>query len=203
MRPNAGAAAVSAALQFLRAFSATVVYRQVPVAYEAMSWHASPPGGRWNPTFPALYAALDLDVALAERIKRTGPVRSELAVGLSRVRFARVLDLRSPDVRTLLRVARDALTRDDYRATHALASRLFVAGIRGLLVPAALTRVAGFYPHFWFERDGEPELRRTPAGGTNLVVFPDHVAAGDEREEIGRFHCAIWGTRARGSRSST
>ena len=136
MRPNVSAAAVSAALQFMRAFSATVVYRQVPVAYEAMSWHASPPGGRWNPTFPALYAALDLDVALAERIKRTGPVRTELTVGLSRARFARVLDLRSPDVRTLLRVARDALTRDDYRATHALATTLFLASITGLLVPA-------------------------------------------------------------------
>ena len=70
MRPNVSAAAVSAALQFVRAFSATVVYRQVPAAYQAMLWHASPPGGRWNPTFPALYAALDLDVALAERIKR-------------------------------------------------------------------------------------------------------------------------------------
>ena len=203
MRPNVSAAAVSAALQFVRAFSATVVYRQVPVAYQAMLWHASPPGGRWNPTFPALYAALDLDVALAERIKRTGPVRTELTVGLSRARFARVLDLRSPDVRTLLRVTRHALTRDDYRATHVLASTLFVTSITGLLVPAALTRMAGFYPYFWLERDGEPELHRTPTGGTNLVVFPDHVAAGDERKETGRFHCAVWGRRARGSRSST
>ena len=132
-----------------------------------------------------------------------GPVRTELTVGLSRARFARVLDLRSPDVRTLLRVTRHALTRDDYRATHALATTLFLASITGLLVPAALTRIAGFYPYFWLERDGEPELHRTPTGGTNLVVFPDHVAAGDERKETGRFHCAVWGRRVRGSRSST
>ena len=65
-----------------------------------------------------------------------GPVRTELTVGLSRARFARVLDLRSPDVRTLLRVTRHALTRDDYRATHALATTLFLASITGLLVPA-------------------------------------------------------------------
>ena len=95
------------------------------------------------------------------------------------------------------------MTRDDYRATHALASTLFLASITGLLVPAALTRIAGFYPYFWLERDGEPELHRTPTGGTNLVVFPDHVAAGDERKETGRFHCAVWGRRVRGSRSST
>jgi len=137
MRPNVSAAAVSAALQFMRAFSATVVYRQVPVAYEAMLWHASPPGVDGTPRFRPCTRHWT-SMWRWPSGSSVGPVRTELTVGLSRARFARVLDLRSPDVRTLLRVTRHALTRDDYRATHALATTLFLASITGLLVPAPL-----------------------------------------------------------------
>src|SRR5438876_956928 len=36
---------------------------------------------RWNIGFPALYAGLDLDVALTERLKRTGPIAVRRLLG--------------------------------------------------------------------------------------------------------------------------
>ena len=189
MTRHPSAAALAAALQYAKEISATVIYRQVRTAHRNELWIRTPPGGRWNPHFPALYVSLEQDVALAERIKRTGALPTSLVVGIGSLHLPRALDIRLAKVQALLRITRASITRDNYGTSHILAALLFDAGVTGLIVPAALLSTARMYPHFWFDRDDARELRRTPSGGANVVVFGRNV----DLDETDRFECTIRG----------
>src|SRR3990172_8819716 len=70
--PDVGAAEVAAGVNaHAHPFSGRVVHRQVRRPHAHALWDPGFGPYRWNSGFPALYASLSLDFALAERIKRT------------------------------------------------------------------------------------------------------------------------------------
>lgn len=128
-------------------------------------------GGRWNPPghMNAVYASLDAESAMREALshyryygipEHEAMPRVFVAI---RVKLRRVLDLRHPEARTLLRVSIERMSRHDWRSaqrkrseslTQALGLAAFERGLHALLVPAT----AGPGP-----------------GWSNIVVFPNNI----------------------------
>jgi len=190
------AVAIAAAVRSMRPFTGRVVYRQLLVQNPAGLWEPSARARRWNLGFPALYTSALLDVALAERIKRTLARPVSLVVGVANVSVARVVDVGLADVQHALGITVAALTTEDYDLTQRLSAALFEAGVTGVLVPAAVASTAVLYPSFRVIRDGHREVRRTPAAGTNLVLFTDNLRRGDAYPETDRFRCEVVGIPA-------
>ena len=136
------AAAVAAIVDTHRRFDGRVVYRQVPTGLAGQPrpalWRPTRRPWRWNDAFPTLYTALSLEVAYAERLKRTGAAPVRLVVGVADVSIGRTLDLTDPSVLVRLRVRVADLVADDHTVTRALGTAFYQAGITGLLVPAAI-----------------------------------------------------------------
>ncbi len=190
------AATIVAVMRAVRPFAGRVVHRQLPVHSPADLWAPSSYARRWNRGFSALYTSLLLDVAFAERIKRSLARPVSLVIGVARASIARVLDLELADVRGLFEVAAAAMTTEDYALTQRLGAVLFEANVTGLLVPAAITSTAAHYPSFRLTRERHSKTRVTPRSGTNLVIFPDNLRRGDGYPESERFHCEVTGIPA-------
>src|SRR6516165_7124864 len=79
------AATVAAVVDTHRRFDGRVVYRQVATGLAGQPrpalWRPTRRPWRWNDAFPTLYTALSLEVAYAERLKRTGAAPVRLVVG--------------------------------------------------------------------------------------------------------------------------
>jgi RES domain len=142
------AAAVAAAARYVHPFVGQVVHRQLPVQSPADLWAPTEHARRWNVGFPGLYTSLLLDVAFAERVKRTLARPAPLIVGVARASITRVLDFQLAAVQQALGVTFAALTTEDYSSSQQLGAALFQAGITGLLVPAAIASTAALYPSF-------------------------------------------------------
>src|SRR5437867_11452810 len=99
-------------------FSGHIVYRQVVDEHHAVLWRPSHHPWRWNLGFPALYTSLELNVAIAERLKIAFALPVRLVVGLAEATLARVLDLTASGTLAKLGIVRDDLTSDDYPVTH-------------------------------------------------------------------------------------
>jgi RES domain-containing protein len=188
--------AIAAAKRHVRPFGGQVVYRQLPVQNPADLWAPTTHPGRWNLGVPALYTSLLLDVALAERIKRTLARPTPVLVGVARASIARVLDLGPAEVRRPFGVTVAVLKTEDYSVPQRLGAALFEAVVTGVLVPAAIASTAAQYPRFRFSRDSHTEVRPTPRAGANLVIFADNLRRGDAYPEINRFHCEVVGIPA-------
>ena len=194
--PDVGAAEVAAGVNaHAHPFSGRVVHRQVRRPHAHALWDPGFGPYRWNSGFPALYASLSLDVALAERIKRTLARPVDLVVGVAQADLRITLDLTAPAVQATLGMTAEELTADDHTLTQQLGRRLYDAGATALLVPAAITSTAALYPRFSMRRDGRVSIHATPAQGTNLVIYTDHLRPGDAYPEIERFACIVRGFR--------
>jgi RES domain-containing protein len=187
------ASAIAEALQCAQTFSGRVVHRQVLAARRRRLWRPSTRPWRWNTDFPALYTSLDEAVAIAERIKLTRARRIRILVGRAEATIHRTLDLTDASMQALLEVTPEELIAEDYDVPQALGALLFRGGVTGLLVPAALEAVAHVYPSFEMVRRQHREIRKTPAGGTNLVIFTDNLTRDDGYLEQSRFACEIAG----------
>ena len=178
-------------------FEGRVVYRQVLRPRRAERWlHYNHPG-RWNPSFAALYTSLSLDVALAERLKRTGTDVARLSVGVGEVVLERVVDLTTPEALKAVGVTLEDITLGrDYRIPHRIATRLYADGITGLLAPAALASVSRLLPRFVVRRDEREETRETPTIGVNLVIYPANLLYLVPVRETDTFDCTLWGLSA-------
>ncbi|HEV2440576.1 MAG TPA: RES family NAD+ phosphorylase [bacterium] len=190
------AATLAAVIRFVRPFTGEVVHRQLPVQNPAGLWAPTSRARRWNRGFSALYTSLLLDVAFAERIKRSLARPASLVVGVARASIARVLDFQNKDVQRLLGFAAGALTTEDYALTQRFGAALFEANVTGLLVPAAIASTATRYPSFRLTREGHSETRVTPHAGTNLVIFTDNLHRGDGYPESHRVRCELTGIPA-------
>lgn len=193
------AAAIAAPVHTQHRFQGQVIYRHVPAgsagSLPPALWRATTHPWRWNGAFPTLYTALSLDVSFAERLKRSGPAPVRVVVGVADATIARTIDLTDPAILALLGVGTPDLTRAEYTLTRTLGIAFYHAGITALLVPAAIEIAARQYPRFRVVRGGVPELRATPASGTNAVIFPSNRRRGDrwpERRDE-RFECEIAG----------
>jgi len=177
-----------------RPFGARIVFRQVVRAWGRL-WEPVM-SARWNIGFPALYAGLDLDVALTERLKRTGPMAVRLLVGRADALIARTVDLCDLSVLGQLGLGTAELVGDQ-ELPQELGAAILRAGVTGLLVPAAIAETAQLYPQFRLVREGQtPEVRQTPPEGINLVIFTGNLVVGDRYPEIDRFTCEIRGLPA-------
>jgi len=150
-------------------------------------WEPSFGPYRWNSGFPALYTSLTLEVALAERIKRTRARPVELVVGKAQASLHAVLDLTGDSVQKALGVAVADLTADDYSVAQRLAHRLYDAGVTALVVPAAIATTATLYPRFSMRRGARTAIYDTPVEGTNLVIYTENLHRGDAYPEVERF----------------
>ncbi len=179
----------------VRPFAGRVMHRQRLVHWADRLWEPVTHPWRWSAGFPAVYTSLALDVAIAERIKRTlgRPVR--IVVGIATVRIARVLDLTEQDNLRTLGVTTDRLTVDDYTLTQQLGRMLRDAGVAGALAPAAIMTTAALYPHFRMVRDGRAAIHGTPSQGINLVIYTENLRRGDEYPEVERFTCEVRGLK--------
>lgn len=187
------ASALADAARQVRAFSGRIIHRQVPAANEAALWQPTLRSWRWNRGFPALYTSLELDVALAERIKVTLAVPTILVVGVADATIARTLALTDPSTLAGLGLTLENLTQSDYAFTQDLGTAFHASGVTALLVPAALRETAQFYPRFRFTRDGHIAIRATPDSGVNLVLFTDNLHRHDAYPETARFTCEVAG----------
>jgi RES domain-containing protein len=190
------ASAIAEATAGARPFSGRVVHRQVLEAVASRLWAPTLRSGRWNQGFAALYTALDLDVALAERIKRTLMRPASLAVASADATIGRTVDLTEPAPLGRFGLSPSEITAPSYSLPQRLGAALFEKGITALLVPAALATTARIFPRFEFVREGRREIRITPATGTNLVLFTDNLGRGDRYPEIARFSCEVRGLTA-------
>jgi RES domain-containing protein len=129
-------------------------------------------GGRWNTPelFPAVYASLSPETAVAESLSHFRHYGIPLAEALPRVllaldvRLSETGDLTSGTARKGLRVSRRRMRAEPWRRaqeggrealTQAIGRAAFDAGLEALIVPSAAD----------------------PAGA-NLVVFPGRLSAG-------------------------
>jgi RES domain-containing protein len=174
-------------------FHGRILIRQVVAEAAATLWVPTVRPYRWSSGFPALYTSLELDVAIAERLKRTGLRRTRLAVGVARATIRRTVDLTADVALSVVGETVQDVSGPDYDVPQRVGRGLFEAGIAALLVPAVITEVAHQYPRFLFVRGGHSEQRRTPSSGTNLVIFPDNLERGDGYPEVDRFVCEILG----------
>ncbi len=193
--PLDAAAVAALAAARVRPFAGRVIHRQRLVQWADRLWEPVTDPWRWSAGFPAVYASLALEVAIAERIKRTlaRPVR--IVVGVATVRIARVLDLNEQDSLHTLGLTTDSVTAGDYALTQQLGRMLRDAGVAGALVPAAIMTTAALYPRFRMVRDGRATIHRTPSQGINLVIYPENLRRGDEYPEVERLTCEVRGLR--------
>jgi len=190
--PRIDISAADAVAAAARPFRQRVLHRQILAAHDHL-WTPTRRPSRYSVGIAALYTALALDVALAERIKRTGDLPVRLLVGEAEAGLSRTVDLTLPDTLAHLRISTEDLLR-----THPLPQTLGALfaerGIVALLYPAALAETARMYPRFRFSPErGPTTVRATPSAGVNLVIFTDNLAAGDRYPEIRRFRCEVQG----------
>lgn len=179
----------------MRPFAGRVIYRQRLAAWADRLWEPIVDPWRWSSGFPAAYTSLALEVAIAERIKRTLGRSVRLVVGIAAVRIAKVLDLTEQDVPDALGVTTGDLATDDYTLTQHLGRMLRDADVTGVLVPAAIAATADLYPRFRMVRDRRATLHTTPSEGINLVIYTENLRHGDEYPEVERFACEVQGLR--------
>ncbi len=180
--------------------STAVRGRQVPVGKGLLDaarrlWRPTAHPWRWNDVFPTLYTSLTLAISFAERIKRYGATPIDVLVGIADASIARTIDLTDSAALALLGLTVGDLMTEDHTLTRALGMAFFQAGVTALLVPAAIETTARQYPRFRVVRDGRITNHRTPAGGTNVVIFHSNRKRGDGWRErrSGRFVCEIAG----------
>lgn len=176
-------------------FSGTIVYRQTFVRNVRRLWTPSRAPLRWSAGFNAVYTSLDLAVALAERVKRTGATRVEIVVGIARVQIRRVVTL-DDEAMSALGTSREEVTAEDYSLPQRLGRALFEQGAGAIAVPAAIARVAEWFPEMRVERGLSTLTVATPRFGTNLVIFPDNRDRSDSRREVERYTCLLQGIAA-------
>ena len=140
--------------------------------------------------------SLELDVALAERMKVTLAVPTILVVGVADATIARNLDLTDPSTLASLDLTVENLTKPDYTFTQDLGTAFHASGVTALLVPAALRETAQLYPRFRLTRDGHIAIRATPNSGVNLILFTDNLHRHDAYPEAARFTCEVAGIPA-------
>lgn len=177
----------------VRAFSGPVVYRTVRAVNAGRLWRASTPGFRWNPEFPAIYTSLALEVSLAERLKHSAVRTVAIVVGIGHATVARVADLTDHVSLGHFGVSGQDLVRDDYTESHRLARAVYRTGTAGLLVPAAIGRVAQMHPKMRLNRQRIRQTLQTPDEGVNLVLYPDHFRNSDDLHELERFRAVLSG----------
>ena len=173
-------------------FSGTVVYRQTFARNAGRLWTPSSAPLRWSDSFNAVYTSLDLTVALAERIKRTGATRVEIVVGIARVQIRRVVTL-DDQAMGALGTSREEVTTEDYTLSQRLGRALSEQGAGAIAVPAAIAAVAEWFPEMRVERGLSRLMVATPRSGTNLVIFPDNRDPSDFRREVERYTCLLRG----------
>ncbi len=172
------------------AFAGPVVYRNVRVTGGSPVWQPSRPGLRWNPTFPALYTSLELEVSLAERLKHSESIPLEVVVGVAHVVAQRVVDLTQPVTLQHFQTTGTTLGRDEYDEPHRVAEIIHRLDIAGLLVPAAIGVVSQRFPHIQLTRDRLRMVFETPRTGVNLVLFPNRY---QEFRELERYRAILRG----------
>ena len=124
-------------------------------------------GGRWNPAgLAALYASLTPEGAAAEidnlAALQTIPIRRARVTYEIGVSLVRVADLRDFSALAAFDVGADTMFGDDWTGPQRVASAVAWLDCRGLLVPSARH------------------------SSSNLVIFPNNLAAGDDIREIAR-----------------
>lgn len=164
-------------LSFLvRPFHGEVVYRQVRYAWRRELWTASADPFRWSVGLLALYTSLTEDVAIAERIKRTGADPTRIVIGRAMVTLRAVGELNTPAGLRAAGVTLADLTGPSYALPQGLARQAYAQGVAGLLVPAAIIGLASIYPTFRYAvARGRAVDRPMPVEGSNLVLFPERL----------------------------
>lgn len=176
----------------LAPLSAQIVYRQVLAVVADRMWAPTTRPGRWS-DFPAIYTSLSLEVALTERLKRTGAARTDLVVAIADASLERVLDLTTNPALSDFGATVTSVSTDNYDIPQRIGRLLRDAAVQAAFVPAAIGREHRRYPRFVLAKRGEaPQQIKTPASGVNLVIFVEHARAHwfKERE---RFLCTIHG----------
>ncbi len=174
-------------------FQGRIIIRQMVADAAATLWAPTVRPYRWSSGFQALYTSLDLDVAIAERLKRTGQRRTRLAVGVAQASIQHTVDLTSDAALSALGASLQDVVGPGYPVPQRIGRTLFEAEVGALLVPAAIAEVARQYPRFLFGRGRRVDERQTPGAGINFVIFPDNLRRGDGYPEIERFMCEIQG----------
>lgn len=122
------------------------MYRQVRHRWRHELWSATTAPFRWSVGFPALYTSLAEDVAIAERIKRTGTNPTRIVIGRAKAKLTAIAELTTP----LGLAAAGTALADIMGTTHMASQRLgrlaYEQGVTGLLVPAAIVGLAAIYP---------------------------------------------------------
>jgi len=156
------------------------VYRQVRHSWRRELWTASPDSFRWSVGFPALYTSLTEDVAIAERIRRTGTHPTRIVIGRATVTVGAVAELTTPTGRAAAGVALADVIGPSYAVPQRLGRQAYEQGLAGLLVPAAIIGLATIYPTFRYApARGRVLDRPMPIEGINLVVFPQRFGVRD------------------------
>ncbi len=171
-------------------FAGPVVYRNVRTIGGPPLWQPSRPGLRWNPTFPALYTSLKLEMSLAERLKHSEPIPLGVVVGVAHVVAQRIADLTQSATLQHFRTTGGALVRDAYDEPHRIAEIIHRLDVGGLLVPAAIGVVPQKYTRMRLARDGLRVVYDTPRTGVNLVLFPNRY---QEVRELERYRAILQG----------
>jgi hypothetical protein len=170
-------------------FSGTVVYRQTFARNTGRLWAPSNAPLRWSEGFNAVYTSLDLTVALAERVKRTGATRVEIVVRIARVQIRRVVTL-DDQVLSALGTSREEVTMEDYTLPQRLGRALSERASAGLAPARAWVTVMSRLPRSRSRRCSQRwdavaaiEERREPLGSAQdgleamRLVFAAYEAA--------------------------
>ncbi len=158
-------------------FRGDVVYRQVRYARKRLLWVPSTDPYRWNVGFPALYTSLSEDVAIAERVKRTGADPTRIVLGTARADIRSIADLTAPAGLAVVGFTLADITGPAYVLTQRLGRQAYDQGLAGLLVPAAIFGLAEIFPTFRYAPSrGRAADRHMPHGGVNLILFPGRFA---------------------------
>lgn len=161
-------------------FRGNVVYRQVRHARRRLLWVPSTDPYRWSVGFPALYTSLSEDVAIAERIKRTGTDPTHTVLGTALVEIRSVADLTTPADLAAAGVTPADITGPSYILTQRLGRQAFDQELAGLLVPAAILGLAEIFPRFrYVPARGRATERPMPHDGVNLVLVLDRFGPKD------------------------
>lgn len=168
-------------LSFLvRPFHGEVVYRQVRYSWRRELWTASTGSFRWSVGVPALYTSLVEDVAIAERIKRTGAAPTRIVIGRATATVSAVADCTTPAGLAAAGVALADVIGPNYAIPQRLGRQAYEQGLAGLLVPAAIIGLATIYPTWRYApARGRAVDRAMPIEGINLVLFPERFGVRD------------------------
>ena len=156
------------------------MYRQVRYARRRQLWTASADSFRWSVGFPALYTSLAEDVAIAERIKRTGAAPTRIVIGRATVTVSAVAELTTAAGLAAAGLVLADVTGAGYAIPQRLGRQAYEQGLAGLLVPAAIAGLAMLYPTFRYApARGRAVERPMPIDGVNLVLFPPRFGLHD------------------------